>query len=114
APVCGFAFLVDQVVISAIPDESAIGDQFIEHRFILLVQLRHVSPLPTRYIPGGNVGVDRRLAFAHLPLQRTGHCQRKTESQKINTPTYSLSHSSPNVFQIPARFSSRRYDARMK
>jgi hypothetical protein len=74
----GFTFLMNQVVIGTVSDKGAIGDQLIEQRLVLLIQFRHIRPLRTRNIPCGNVGVNDRLAFCHLRLQRTDYRQCKT------------------------------------
>jgi hypothetical protein len=59
----GFAFLVNEVGIGAIADESAVGDELVEDGAIRVVSFDHVGPLGARHFPLRDVGVNGWLGF---------------------------------------------------
>src|SRR6185312_6167296 len=59
----GFAFLVNEVGIGTIADESAVGDEFVEDGAIRVVSFDHVGPLGARHLPLRDVGVNGWLGF---------------------------------------------------
>ena len=59
----GLAFLVNEVRVGAIADESAVGNEFVENGTVGLVNFGDVGPLSARHFPLRDVGVNGWLGF---------------------------------------------------